>query len=240
MPKHRPAALVTGGAKRIGQAICLKLAEKGFDIAVHYNSSKQSASHLCQKLEKQSVKATSHKCDLTDTSQIESFLKSVISAHPKLNVLINNASVFELSKLENIRPERLITDFSVHLTSPFFLIQHYAKLIGKGNIINITDMSITHAKTKHFSYLLAKKALAELTRMSAVALGPAIRVNNIAPGFILPPSSAKMKNTQQRIQNIPLQKQGNPEHITSALEFFLTNDYVTGQTLFIDGGEHLL
>jgi pteridine reductase len=167
-------------------------------------------------------------------------MKEIIEECPGLEIVVNNASVFEESGLEATSLEELDKNLSIHLRSPFVIVREFANKIGKGQVINILDTRITKNKTKYFGYLISKKALADFTRLAASSLGPGIRVNGIAPGLILPPEGKSDEYLKQLAAKIPAQRKGEIKDITAALQFLVENDYITGQIIFEDGGEHLI
>ena len=227
-------ALVTGGAKRIGRAICLKLAHMGYSIALHYHNSAKEAQKTRDSIREGGGTCELFSCDLTNDTEVSQFIKKVSKKFPDLNLLVNNASIFKKSNLRTVTAKDFDLDFTIHLKTPLILSRDFASVCSQGNIINIIDTHVVDDQTKHFSYLLSKKALGELTRMAAVELAPTIRVNGIAPGFILPP-----EGSNKRVDQIPLKKKGDVDNVTDAIEFLIRNPYVTGQVIFIDGGEHL-
>ncbi len=233
-------ALVTGGAQRIGRALCLALASWGYKIAINYNSSKKEAETLSQEIQKQNGTCKIFPCNLSNESETANLIKNVHQSFPDLSLLINSASVFEHSSLRQLNLDDYHKNISLHVTAPLILCRDFANLAKKGQIINILDTHITQNKTPHFLYLLSKKCLYELTKMAAVELAPDIRVNGIAPGLILPPKGKENAYLDRLAQKIPLQRKGEPANIVQAVEFLLNNPYVTGQVIFVDGGEHLL
>ena len=238
--KNRGTALITGGAKRIGRCIVLKLVELGYTVAIHYNRSSKEAQQLNKTILLQGGRSEIFSCDLLNEKNVKKLISKVIQKFPDLNLLINNASIFDRDSLVNCSVKNFKNHFAIHVQTPFWLSQNFAKICKKGHIINILDTNIVKNETQHFSYLLSKKTLAHLTEMSAVELAPIIRVNAFAPGFILPPVKIQNSNLQRFNKNIPLAKQGNTANITDSLEFLIKNDYLTGQILFNDGGAHLL
>ena len=227
-------ALVTGGAKRIGRAICLKLAHMGYSIALHYHNSAKEAQKTRDSIREGGGTCELFSCDLTNDTEVSRFIKKVSKKFPDLNLLVNNASVFKKSNLRIVTAKDFDRDFAIHVKAPLMLSQDFAAQCHAGQIINMLDTCIVNDKTERFSYLLSKKALGGLTRMAAVELAPNIRVNGIAPGFILPP-----EGSNKRVDQIPLKKKGDVDNVTDAIEFLIRNPYVTGQVIFIDGGEHL-
>lgn len=233
-------ALVTGGARRIGGAICLHLATIGYHIELHYDHSKKEAQKLAQTIEQRGGTCQIFNCDLSDEKATHQLIKGIYKRCPDLNMLINSASIFKPSDLSHDPLRAFNEHMAVNLKAPYILTCEFAKHVKTGQIINILDTNIVKNKTSHVAYLLSKKALNEFTKLSAVELAPRIRVNGIAPGFILPPEGKNKINTARKIRNIPLQTQGNVEQITECIEFLIKNPYLTGQIIFNDGGEHLL
>jgi pteridine reductase len=241
------AALVTGGAKRIGREIALNLASKGFDIAISYNKSATEAKKLSQEIVKNfSVKCEIFCSDLCKQDSAKKLAKDVIKKFPHLNLLINNASIFNKSKFVTETDSETFDNINIHFISPLILAKEFAKnvaakKISDAQIINMLDKNIVRFDTNYFSYLLSKKSLAELTKMLALELAPSVRVNGVAPGFILNPIDKKTsyKDVQSLIKKIPLQTKGDVENILQAIDFLMLNKFVTGQVLFIDGGASL-
>lgn len=233
-------ALITGAAKRIGREIALSLAESGCDVVISYNNSALEAENLKSEIIKKfSVNCEIFPCDLRDENQVKNLAEFMIN-FPNWNLLINNASIFNKSRLLDTTDSELLDNFNVHLFSPLILIKKFAKNIKEKNIknsqiINILDKSITSNKTSYFYYLLSKKSLADLTKMLAIELAPQTRVNGIAPGFILLPENSDL-NEDILIEKIPLKKQGAIKNITQTVNFLLENDFISGEILFVDGG----
>lgn len=241
------AALITGAAKRIGREIALNLAAKGYDIIISYNHSKKEAEELSAKINEEfDVKCEAVECDLCDKNQLRELVNFTKENFPKWNLLINNASIFNKSKFLTGSDDDLMDNLNTHLISPLILTREFAKyvednVIHNAQIINMIDKNIVRYDTSYFYYLMSKKSLAEFTKMVAVELAPNIRVNGIAPGFILNPidQNDSYQNTEIIINKIPLQKQGDVGNIWQAIEMLLLNKFVTGQIIFIDGGASL-
>ena len=240
MPKSKPTALVTGGAKRIGKALCLALAQRGLRMALHYNRSRQEAQEVADTINRNGGTCRLFPCDLSDPDQVSQLIASVLKSFSKLDVLINNASIFKPSLIKGADLTSLREHFAVNFEAPFLLTAQFAKNCRKGHIINILDTHIVRGSTRHAAYLLSKKALCELTKMSAAELAPRIRVNGIAPGLILPPEKSGAGRLERLAKDIPLRTKGNVTQITQTVDFLLNNTYITGQVIFVDGGEHLL
>jgi pteridine reductase len=232
-----PLALVTGGAHRLGKAFALTLARLGYDILLHYHSGHDSAHQT--KLEVESLKrnCTLASADLTQPTEIQSLLSTFHS----LEVLVNSAALMPSGHLESLSLEDWDATLDLNLRAPFLLAQACAKKMPPGSsIINISDMGAQKAWSRYPSYTVSKAALESLTKILARALAPNIRVNAIAPGFVLQSDIVPAEEWQRLIGRVPLQRPARSDEITSALEFLLHNQYVTGQTIVVDGGYSLI
>jgi NAD(P)-dependent dehydrogenase (short-subunit alcohol dehydrogenase family) len=210
-------------------------------LALHYHASEGGVKSLKSEVDSMGVQCRYYQADFTDKAAIESFIKRVSSDFDNLEILINSASLFEKKGFEDTSLEYLEDNLSVNFKAPFLLSQHFAKACqGKGHIINIIDTEITRDSATHFAYLLSKKALAELTRMSAKALGAAIRVNAICPGILMPCGKHDQNYIDKFKLTLPLQENANLEDVMHAINFLLSSRATTGQLLYVDGGEHLL
>ncbi len=238
--KHNPGtAVVTGASKRIGQAIALMLAGWGYKIALHYNHSQKKAQSTAGQIEKLGTECELFDCDLANEQEVSKLMSRIYKKFPDLNLLVNSASIFKKSKFE-IKDLKLFNDhFAVNLKAPFILSCEFYRLCKKGQIINLLDTNIVKNKTGHAAYLLTKKSLADMTKLAAIEFAPHIRVNGIAPGLILPPRGETSRYLDRMADGIPLRRKGDVSYITQSVKFLLENDYLTGQFLFIDGGEHL-
>ena len=236
----KKAALITGGARRIGKHIVEKLARMGYNIALHYNSSFDSAIKIQFNIKKLGVDCELFQCDLSKENEILSLIASVKNKFNRLNLLINNASIFNKAKLFETEMDLFNKTFSINFKAPYILSRDFARLVDNGNIINIIDTKITKNNFMYSAYSLSKKCLADFTLMSAKELAPKIRVNGICPGLILgPKQKSKEYLMDDIIKNIPLKRKGELSDITEALSFLINNNYITGQIIYIDGGQHL-
>ncbi len=240
--RKQKAALITGAARRIGRHIALRLTALGYAVAIHYNNSQRDANDLANRIRAKGGHCELFQCDLRGADQTQRLIERVYEKFSGLNLLINSASIFQECNFKNSNWQNLDENFSIHLRAPYILTSEFAKICKSGQIINMLEAHIDNNHLTHFDYLLTKKALAEFTKLSAMALAPAIRVNGIAPGLILAPiTNTKPQGYLNRLaKNIPLKRKGGPEKIAKTVEFFLTNDFITGQIIFVDGGEHLL
>lgn len=235
---NRPAAIVTGGAVRMGRAIALALADAGYDIALHYNSSAGPAETTAGEIRARGVDCKTFPLDLSQVDTFARMLSAVLAAFPRLSVLVNNASSYDQAPIASTDVAMFDTQFAVNLRAPFFLTQQFAALVRRGNVVNILDNKIGFHQYKYAAYLLSKKALAEFTVMAALEFAPDLRVNAVAPGVVLPATTRSPAYVAWRVQGIPLQMQGSPAHIAQAVLSLIDNPFVTGQVLTVDGGEN--
>lgn len=241
------AALITGGAKRIGREIAIFLASQGYDVALSYNKSAQDARELADEItQKFAVKCEIFAADLCDEKSAEKLAEDVIKKFPHLSLLVNNASIFRKSKFFAAPQSDLIDNLNIHFIAPLILAHEFAKNVAVNKIkdaqvINMLDKNIARFDTQYFHYLLSKKNLAELTKMLALELAPQIRVNGIAPGFIIEPvdGGVEEEKLQNIIKKIPLQRKGDPKNIVQTVRFLIENDFINGQIISVDGGASL-
>ncbi len=239
MIHNQKSALVTGGAKRIGRAFSLALADMGYDIALHYASSESAAKHTADEIRSEGRTCELFQCDLSRIEAVRELIPDVFARFPGCEVLINNASIFQKRTFQETTPDFFETMLNIHLKAPFFLSQSFAGHCRYGLIVNMTDTRITHPSGNYFTYTLSKQMLFQLTKMTAKVLGPDIRVNAIAPGMILPSTETTEAQRAKMQAALPLRREGNPRNLVSALEYLVRDDFVTGECLFVDGGEHL-
>lgn len=231
-------ACITGAAKRIGQAIALDLARSGFDIALHYFTSESDARNTCNRITDLGRRCALYKADLSVPLEAQKMFDRVLHDFPDLNVLVNSASSFRKGSLSASSVSDFESNFAVHVTSPLCLIRTLVRKRKSGTVINILDTKIARNNFGYAGYYLGKKGLTELTRMAALEFAPGFRVNGVAPGFVLLPSDGSQTDIDCSLQN-PLKKKVSLESITNAVQFLIYNKDVTGQIIFVDGGESL-
>ncbi len=232
-----PLALVTGAAHRLGKVFALTLARQGFDIVLHYHQSAEAALQTQVEVESLGRRVFLAQADLTDSTQIQSLVSKLNALH----VLVNSAAFMPGGNVEALTLEHWDTALDLNLRAPFILAQECAKKMTDGGlIVNITDVGAQKAWSRYPSYTVSKAALESLTRILARALAPKIRVNAIAPGFVLPSEIVSDEEWQRLINRIPLKRPARTDELASALEFLLKNEYITGQTIVVDGGYSLV
>jgi len=232
-------ALITGGARRLGRAIALKLGEMGYHIALHYHRSRKLAEKLCEELKSRGINCDLFQGDLRDEKVLAELIPSVVRRFDDLCLLINNASVFERASLRETPLSLFEHNFNVNFKAAFFLSRDFANIRKKGHIINMLDAKVAINDISYSAYTLSKMALANFTIMAAKELAPEIRVNGISPGYILPPEEEEKDYLVKRPEKIPIQRKGEPHEITDSIAFLVKNSFITGQILYVDGGEHL-
>jgi len=228
-------ALVTGGAVRIGAAICRALAAEGARVVVHCRRSKSEAVALAKEIGGLVVQS-----DLNSETACERLMKQAVRGAGRLDILVNNAAVFHKDSLRTVSGQKLLDEFWPNLFAPILLMRTFAAQARRGKIVNLLDRRIASLDASSVAYVLAKKALAEATRMAALDLAPGITVNGVAPGAILPPRGKGMKYLHDKAGPAPLKRQVMPEEIAEAVVFLLRSDSVTGQIVFVDGGQNLM
>jgi NAD(P)-dependent dehydrogenase (short-subunit alcohol dehydrogenase family) len=249
---NKGAALVTGGAQRLGRAMGLALAARGFDVAVHYVGSKDEAAKTAAEIEAFGVNATLLQADLTDESQSTELVGQAAEALDQpLTVLINNASIFEYDTIKTASRESWDRHIESNLRAPFVLTQEFAEQapsagvdgqgepIAMGCVINMIDQRVRKLTPEFMSYTIAKMGLWAFTQTAARALAPGIRVNAIGPGPTLQGARQSEQHFANQRAGTVLKRGSNPDDIVAAMNYILDAPALTGQLLCIDGGQHL-
>lgn len=245
-------ALVTGAGKRLGRAMALYLAERGFDVAVHFATSRTAAEETAADIAAQGQRVSLLQADLLDEAETQALLSRAAAAlGGPITCLVNNASIFEADDIHTATPESWERHIGSNLRAPFVLTQAMARQglqatsdergepCATGLIVNMIDQRV-HSPTPEFmSYTIAKMGLWAMTRTTAQALAPAIRVNGIGPGPTLQGQHQSEEVFAQERRGTVLERGVNLEDITAALGYFLDAPAVTGQLICPDGGEHL-
>lgn len=237
----KQTALITGASKRIGKSISEFLAENGWNIIIHFNSSEKPAKELENELKQKYPNQDffSFQANLSNTNDVKSLIPKIIEKSGPFQLLVNNASVFDSGYISETDEELFENQINVNLRAPFFLMQDFVKHCKSGDIINFVDTRVTMNKSNFAAYSLSKKGLWDLTKMAALEFGPEIRVNAIAPGVTLPPPDEDDDYLHKLAEKIPMKKPGGVKPILNSVEYILNNDHLTGQLLFADGGENL-
>lgn len=247
MPDHasaslRRAALVTGGAQRIGGAIVRALAQAGYAVAVHARASRAQADALCAEVAGMGGKAASVLADLADHDAVLGLVGGAGAAVGPLSLLVNNAAEFEPDEIGKLDRDRFDRHFAVNLRAPLFLVQAFAAQVPDGadaSVVNLLDQRV-YKPTPHFlTYGLTKAALHTATTTLAQALAPRLRVNAVAPGPTLPSPRQSADAFARQAQAVPLGRGPSPEEIAAAVIYLAQAESVTGVTIAVDGGQRL-
>jgi NAD(P)-dependent dehydrogenase (short-subunit alcohol dehydrogenase family) len=232
-------ALVTGGAVRIGRSLCETLADAGASVLIAYRESATEAKALEQDLRSRGGTAWAIASNLdTETGCIELMERAIQTAGP-LDILINNAAQFRKGRFDTMTEADLLAEFRVNLFAPLLLAGALARQNRPGQVVHLLDRRVTSTDAERVPYVLSKKALAEATRMAALAFAPRIRVNAVAPGAVLPPAAEGPDYLKEKAGFIPLQRFSPPRDVAEAVLFLLTSPSLTGQILYVDGGQSL-
>jgi len=238
-----PVALVTGAAHRIGREIALALARDGFDVAVHYAGSRASALATVADIKKIGRRACAVERNLAVESGLRSLLEACEGALGEVTCLVNSASVFEPDTALDFEATRLARHMRVNVAAPIQLArQLHARIAegGQGVVINLLDQKLWNPNPDFLSYTLSKSALRTATDLLARALAPKLRVVGLAPGITLPAPGQSQANFDRVSRLTPLGHSSSPQDIAQAVVYLARARAVTGTTLLVDGGQHLI
>ena len=237
------AALVTGAVRRVGAAIVERLASRGFAVVIHGSArSEADAAGLAQALRDRGFHVRHAVADLAESSGVETLLRQGTECFGPLDVLINNASIFEDDAIETFAPERFDRLIAVNLRAPLMLAQGFAaQADGRSDpsIVNILDQRVLAPNPLYLSYTLSKAGLAMATTVLAQALAPRIRVNAVAPGPVLPNAHEGSARFEAEVAEVPLQRSVSLEAVADAIDYLVDARHVTGQTIAVDSGQRL-
>lgn len=230
--------LLTAVTSKIGKILAIELARKGYNLALHYFKSDIIANELLSKLSDFNINAKLFKTDAKDASAVEHTFSEIINYFGEINILINNIGIFpQKQNFTDIKIEEWNEVFNINLRSAFLFSQQFARQpLSKGKIINISSVGGLEHWKGSLLYNVSKSALIHLTKSLAVELAPRFTVNCISPGIINVANEPMPINSE----NIPMKTYGHPQDILSAINFFIENEYVTGQNIIVDGGYSLI
>lgn len=231
-------ALVTGAGRRLGQAIAVALGAEGMRVAVHYHASDSGASETARRIEAAGGTAFLVQADLRDPAAAPALIEKVLAAGGALDVLVNSAAEMVRTPLGTVTPEQWDALFALNLRAPFFLAQAAAPALeqGRGTIVNIADIAADETWPGYIPYSITKGGVAHMTRALARAMAPGVRVNAVAPGAVQLPDDWDDAAAARLASTTPLGRLGTPADVVNAVLYLLRADYVTGQTLAVDGG----
>jgi NAD(P)-dependent dehydrogenase (short-subunit alcohol dehydrogenase family) len=237
------AALVTGGARRIGAHLVRVLAARGYAVAIHYRGSGAEAETLAGEIERAGGKAAPIPGDLADPAQAEALVAAATAALGPIGVLVNSAAIFEPDRASDFTLAQWDRQLAINLRAPLVLAREFAHLLPpetSGLVVNLLDQQIAAPSKSYFSYTVSKLALAAATDLLAAALAPRVRVNGIAPGLTLISGAQSPADFERLVDRTPLGKGSSLEAIGRAFEYLLDAAAVTGQILYVDGGRRLM
>lgn len=232
--------MVTGGAVRIGRAIAEALADAGCHVVVQYWKSAKEASAVCRALNRRGVEAWAVRAQLAREADCARLIREAREKAGRLDVLINNAAVFNACPIEEVNGAALEGEFRTNLFAPILLTRHFCANTASGQILNLLDRRIAAHDPNRIPYVLSKKALAEFTRAAALALAPRFTVNGVAPGPVLPPPGKPRSYLKARAGAIPMGTPVPVDEVARAVVYLASSPSITGQIVFVDGGQHLL
>jgi NAD(P)-dependent dehydrogenase (short-subunit alcohol dehydrogenase family) len=245
-PRKR-TVLVTGSAKRLGREVALALAAGGWQVAVHFRGSAEDAAKTvedCRKLAGSGTLIESFQADLDDEAQARALLPRVVQRFGAAHALVNNASIFEHDSVKSFGYEALLAHMRTNTGAPVLLAQalheHVCQRSGAGVVVNLLDQKLWNQNPDFLSYTLSKAALEAANTMLAIALAPQLRVVGVAPGLTITSHLLSPEKFDQLHRLSPLGRSSTPEDVVSAVKFALENQSITGTTLLVDGGQHLM
>ena len=253
LSRQPKAVLVTGAAKRLGREIALQFARQGWDVAVHYGRSEQEAKETVREIEMMGVHSQAFQADLADEVAIKELFTTVSQQFTNLHCLVNSASIFEYDRANSNSPlstQSLHNHMQVNLTAPILLSQLMFEFLKSKasktgddhlpSVIQLLDQKLINLNPDYLSYTLSKAALATSVEVLALDFAPHLRVVGLAPGISLPSGDQTIDGFTKAHQMTPLGKSSTPEDVAKAAVFLAQANAITGTTLYVDGGQHLL
>lgn len=234
-------AMVTGGAVRLGRAISLGLADAGFHVVVNYHSSEAEAREVVARVERSGRRGLAIRADVSAGAQVEAMAREVRREFGRLDLLVNSASIFRRIPLQEVDEPEWDRVMDVNLKGPFLVVRALAPLLAdsRGNVVNLVDLSAVQPWVQYPHHAVSKAGLLHLTRVQARSLAPAIRVNAIAPGAVLPPESDTDEDREQSRKRAALGTLGSPDDVVRTVLFLDRSPFITGEVIVVDGGTQL-
>lgn len=244
LPLVDRVVLITGAAKRVGRSIAIELADSGCEVAIHFNTSIAEANELAGLIQEKGRRTTLIQADLSDATSWPMIVEKTVVDLGRLDILINNASVFKPQHLSEFAPDTWDDNFRIHVTAAAALAHHaapYLATTSQGKIINLIDIAAIKPWPAYLPYSVSKAALASLTKALALELAPNIQANAIAPGIAIFPDYYDELMKSSIIGKVPLKREGTPNDISNIIRFLCTEGhYITGQLITVDGGRSMV
>ena len=240
MTVDRKVALVTGAGHRVGRAFALALGERGYDIAVHFHSANTQAAETVAKIAAGGAHAEAFEEDLVSGEGPARLVQSVIERMSRLDVVVNSAAVMVRTPADQVTVDQWDSIFALNLRAPFFIAQAAARVMTEGGVIvNISDLAAFETWPAYIPHAISKAGVVKMTESLAKVLAPKIRVNAIAPGAILLPDDWDEEQGKRFASTTPLKRIGDPSDAVAALLYLLDAEFVTGETIVVDGGRRI-
>jgi len=236
-------ALITGGAHRVGRAIALELAGQMVNLVIHYNQSRDAAEQTATQLRDMGVDVLTHQADLSQHEGILAMFRALDESGVSLDLLVNSAAILESVPLTSVTEADWHRTIDLNLKASFFCIQQAAQRMrqrGGGAIVNISDIIGLRPSKRFPIHSISKAGIETLTQVAALALAPKIRVNAVAPGPVMKPSKMIQERWDQLARTLPLGRTGTASDVARTVVFLFENDYITGETIVVDGGNQLV
>ena len=232
---------MTGAGRRVGRALAIALGREGMRVAVHYHGSAEGAEETSAAIRSAGGEATLFQADLASADGPAALVRDVASQLGSLSVVINSAAVMERTPMGEVTAEAWDSIFALNLRAPFLICQAAAPLMqgDGGAIVNIADLAAFESWPAYIPHSISKAGVVKMTSSLAKTLAPAIRINAIAPGAVLLPKDWNPTAAERLASTTPLGRLGDPEDVVGAMLYLLSADYVTGETLIVDGGRHI-
>jgi NAD(P)-dependent dehydrogenase (short-subunit alcohol dehydrogenase family) len=235
---NSPVVLVTGAAHRIGRAIALEVAARGWRVAVHCRSSHADAAQTVAMIEAAGGQARAFAADLADEAACEALLPAVHTAFGQVDAVVNNASLFDYDDVATFSMAKMDAHWRAN-TAPAIILARALHRLGGGVVVNLLDQKLWNPNPDYFSYTLSKAALEAANTLLAQALAPRVRVCGVAPGVTLLSGEMSGAEFDASHQMTPLQRSSTPQDVARAVLFLIESPAITGTTLLVDGGQHL-
>ncbi len=235
----RRVALVTGGGHRVGKAFAVALGQRGYDVAVHFHSAKALAADTTEEIAANGVTAESFEADLMSPGGPTDLVANVLKRMKRLDVVINSAAVMMRTPVDEVTVDQWDAMFALNLRAPFFMAQAAARVMDEGVIINISDLAAFETWPAYVPHAISKAGVIKMTESLARVFGPKIRVNAIAPGAILLPDDWDDEKGRRIAATTPLQRIGDPADAVAAMLYLIDAEFVTGETIVVDGGRRI-